>query len=1030
MSVGKGYNQRGFWREFLLEIKNYFLNNKINARFRLVALLGIFCLGTATQAQKVPDAAENLARQVDDIFAAYYYTNLDSALYYFGEIAQTARQQHLWRTYLDVVTTMAWCADHHKNIDTLQHFLQLGEQIAVRHQAALDTLDPDHISRDNLAYTRGMFYYSSGDFEAAIHTFKQIVISEDAPVALDSMLAFDTYSFIGHAYYRLENYEQAITYHQMAARWLPAQADYYEAGHERGYQQALNQFYLGKCNLALAEYGFRKSGYQQAKSLFQKSLDTLLLYPKNIAHKNAIISLYNALAQVYEHQEKYDSSLYFLQKSLAYHLPNDTELLHTYLYLGNVHFRQGNYPQALAYYQQRLKLAQQKFTGKHYQKAISLYKIGAVYAHQHHFDDALHRYQQAMAQLVNAFDATDIFATPPPQAPGAEKELLEVLLLKADALHKLYRLHPEKSSYLSGAIQTYHVAVELVDKMRQKFPSIEYKQFLSAKALSIYEQALLLAQEAYQQEDKPEVYFAEAFFIAEKSKSALLLEAVKNAEAKDFAGIPKALLEQENDLKRKLSYWEKRLYELAPNDEKAAQIKDKLFSLEQTYHTFIKNLEEKYPAYFRLKYDTRVIPVEEVQQFLPGNTALISYFYGDSSLFVLAATAQKQVFRRVALKKKFRHQFHSFMQSLTEYDINQGYNFAHYTTFNEMGGALYQSLMAPVLTALTEKPSQLIILPDGPLGYLPFDILLTHKKGGDKEKADYASLPYMMKQYRIRYEYSATLLTAQAAVEREKATINYAGFAPVYRKEDALAKMDDQDDVTRGDRSKFGNLAHNQEEVSYAKKLFGGIAFEGEAATEQAFKQYAGQSNVLHLSMHAFTNDQHPEYSGMVFTARNDTAEDDFLYAYELYNMQLQADLAILSACETGAGTLARGEGILSLGRAFKYAGCPNVAMNLWKVIDRTTAQIMKAFCENLKQGMAKDEALRQAKLSYLSDPANSTVAHPHFWAPFILVGNDAPVTSSEASPNVWLYLFFAALLITAFGWWFVKNKKQKELAI
>jgi hypothetical protein len=128
-------------------------------------------------------------------------------------------------------------------------------------------------------------------------------------------------------------------------------------------------------------------------------------------------------------------------------------------------------------------------------------------------------------------------------------------------------------------MHTYHAAVELVDKMLQKFPSIEYKQFLSAKTLSIYEQAMQLDWEAYRLEEQSQQYFAEAFFIAEKSKSALLLEAVKNAAAKDFAGIPKALLDQENELKRKLAYWEKRLYELALNDEEAGQIREDMIAV-------------------------------------------------------------------------------------------------------------------------------------------------------------------------------------------------------------------------------------------------------------------------------------------------------------------------------------------------------------------------------------------------------------------------------------------------------------------
>lgn len=160
----------------------------------------------------------------------------------------------------------------------------------------------------------------------------------------------------------------------------------------------------------------------------------------------------------------------------------------------------------------------------------------------------------------------------------------------------------------------------------------------------------------------------------------------------------------------------------------------------------------------------------------------------------------------------------------------------------------------------------------------------------------------------------------------------------------------------------------------------------------------------------------------MAFTSQHTSEEDDFLYAYELYNMRLHTDLAILSAYETGTGTLARGEGILSLGRAFKYAGCPNVAMSLWKVNDQTTGQIMQAFCKNLKEGMEKDEALRQAKLTFLSDPNSRMVAHPHFWAPFVLVGNDEPINAKNSHPYVLLYFLIVPFIIAIL--WIVRKNR------
>jgi CHAT domain-containing protein len=142
--------------------------------------------------------------------------------------------------------------------------------------------------------------------------------------------------------------------------------------------------------------------------------------------------------------------------------------------------------------------------------------------------------------------------------------------------------------------------------------------------------------------------------------------------------------------------------------------------------------------------------------------------------------------------------------------------------------------------------------------------------------------------------------------------------------------------------------------------------------------------------------------------------------------MRLETELAILSACETGTGALARGEGIMSLGRAFKYAGCPSIAMSLWKVNDQATHKIIQRFCEELKNGVPKDKAMQLAKLSYL-EGNQDIIAHPYFWAPFIMLGNTQPLTNLPDGAR-WVLpamsLLLLALLILVV-WW----QRQKKNA-
>ena len=157
----------------------------------------------------------------------------------------------------------------------------------------------------------------------------------------------------------------------------------------------------------------------------------------------------------------------------------------------------------------------------------------------------------------------------------------------------------------------------------------------------------------------------------------------------------------------------------------------------------------------------------------------------------------------------------------------------------------------------------------------------------------------------------------------------------------------------------------------------------------------------------------------MVFAQNTDSTEDGFLYTHEIYNQSLRAELAVLSACGTGLGKQIRGEGIMSLARAFHYAGCPNIAMSLWQVDDKTTSALMQEFYKQLKAGNPKDEALRQAKL-YVLDKHES---HPYYWAPFVLIGDNAPVHFSTS--YWWLVWSLGGILILIATYWLYRKQRR-----
>ena len=188
----------------------------------------------------------------------------------------------------------------------------------------------------------------------------------------------------------------------------------------------------------------------------------------------------------------------------------------------------------------------------------------------------------------------------------------------------------------------------------------------------------------------------------------------------------------------------------------------------------------------------------------------------------------------------------------------------------------------------------------------------------------------------------------------------------------------------------------------------------GEDATEHRFKTEAPDYTVLHLALHGESDTNSFYNSRLIFKQASDTTNDGSLYMYELLKLKLNANLAVLSACESGVGKLSKGEGVYSIARGFIQAGCPSVVMSLWKVNDAATAQLMAGFYQYLSAGQTTDVAIRTAKLTYIRE-SDRRLAHPSNWASFVNLGN----TTLEANQNknaVWRYSIWLVCLLAIFA--------------
>ena len=277
--------------------------------------------------------------------------------------------------------------------------------------------------------------------------------------------------------------------------------------------------------------------------------------------------------------------------------------------------------------------------------------------------------------------------------------------------------------------------------------------------------------------------------------------------------------------------------------------------------------------------------------------------------------------------------------------------------------------------AYLSKKSQVTILPDGILNYIPFEVLITREPKEGKD-SPYEKLDYLGKKYALSYSQSASvylsMLARSSTPEQDTEIKELVAFGdPLYL-------------------DQYKRLEFSGEEVQSIATLFPG----GEVnlfLRENANETNAKKENILpaykyiHFATHGLVDENNPGRSGLVLSQDKSKPEDGILRAEEISLMKLNAELVVLSACQTGLGKMIRGEGMIGLSRSFMYAGTSAVVVSLWSVSDQSTNLLMNRFYENhILHKLSKADALQQARNSMIRE---STYAHPFFWAPFVLTG-------------------------------------------
>jgi CHAT domain-containing protein len=501
---------------------------------------------------------------------------------------------------------------------------------------------------------------------------------------------------------------------------------------------------------------------------------------------------------------------------------------------------------------------------------------------------------------------------------------------------------------------------------------------------------------------------ARMFEIMERSKSRLLREAMQQSQVVGFSGVPDTILAQEAALHQRITDLETERYTLRaspvpPTSTQLAQNASALLSASKEKLVWIEMLHQRYPRYHQLRYQSRVASLAELQASLPPKTTWIEYFEGDTTLFVIVVSAEAAQILRMPKDRQLATWVSDFRAGILGYGavaerVGNRYH-AYSQQYCTAAYALYQQLLAPFQNLLHER---LIIVPDGVLHYLPFDALLTAPA---TTPTDFGNHAYLIRNHVVSYQNAASIyLQAHKATPPNK-QLKVLTVAPTF------GETSRSDMRIHNPRSALGPLLHNLSEATQVQTIWRGDLLKGDSASLSQFQALAADYGIIHLATHAKSDDQEGNFSYIAFTEAKGV-EASKLYAQDLFGWQLSVDLVVLSACETGLGELRRGEGMISLSRAFTYAGARSTVMSLWAVDDLKTKGLMGDFHQFLKKGMPKDEALRAAKLRFIQA---ATVPHPYYWAGFVPVGDMAPIGSSS-SALLWLALIVIGVAVLLLG--------------
>ena len=885
----------------------------------------------------------------------------------------------------------------------------------------------------------GIIHELQGDYALALKSYQRsLTLSEELGDAEQTMR---TLLNVGNIHHLRGNYDAALTHYQKCLAHYEASAD------QEGVADVLNN--IGTVHKAQGNYALALVSFQKSLSLYEglrnrKRIATGLLniggvyigqsnYVQALTYYQRSLTLYETLddrhdmadalhniGEIYRRQGNDDMALEHFQKSLAqYETLGDKARKAVVLgNIGMLYKEQGNDAQAMEFYQQSLTL--KETLGYKAEMISTLNNMAAIHRAQGNYAQALEFCQKGLKLAEEIGDKAGVAGTLSDigliyllQDKYAQAlEFAERAAALAGQIGDLETLWQSLSTaglthlglnQFTKARQAFEEAIAAAETLRTRVVGGEQAQqrFFESR-LSPYQAMveLLIAQEQ----------LAEALTYVERTKARVLLDVLHSGRVNVTKAMTAAERERERALNNQLVSLNTQIFRESqrkqPDENRLADLKTQLHKARLDYEAFQTSLYASHPQLKTQRGEAKPIILEETNALLPdAKTALLEFVVTETKtyLFVLSSPEPKPQNPKPMLKV--------YTIDLQQKDLAERVTRLRETLAANRGGfprlarELYDRLLKPAQAQLQGK-TNLVIVPDGVLWELPFQALQAKENHYLIEDAAIAYAPSLTVLREMQVARSNVQTFKRSNVQTLPTLLAFGN--PALKQEPVHLAQSSR----RG--STLGPLPHAEKEVAELSNLYGRARskiYVGANAREERVKLEAGNYGVLHFATHGILNDHSPMYSqvllaqagGVVSSQVQSTThhspltthhspEDGLLEAWEIMNLDLKANLVVLSACETARGRVSAGEGVIGLTWALFVAGCPTTVVSQWKVNSESTAELMVEFHRQFQSAIrspqsaiTKAEALRRAALKLMK---NSNYRHPYHWAAFVLVGN------------------------------------------